>query len=633
VPHVKPNPTGPYPTGVARPTAGADEIARDRRAPAAGQPADGSDRLVVVGVMLLPVVALAAAVLLGTAMRPFAMQTNATLYGPSGAAGTHALSVPSAFRRSQFQVSGATPTLAASARSTPEMRSEAARRHIHQRALRMSRAPHIATPPVVLRGQAGLSASTPRSIARPVQLPTPVPTGQTVARQPAFKWHVTLAQSLSRSHRPRQSAAPTFASAGIIATANRRSKLQGVPPIKAAQSDRVSVAWAITPAMPARPTASRRAIELAIAASRSRGRAFRWASTAPWPARPIRVQGAVPQIPIAVQRMLTGRPRLKAANRRIAAQLPKPRPHTGILQRRARVVIASGLARPQTVTALARPAALTVPLVPIGPAAQIGPPAQDALQGRSAAFAAPPAIVEAQPVLADVWSDVLADAFGDPFLFQPPLPDMANVSVSRFASCVKPARTTDWRKSLPEVPPRRNLSGAEFGEALARAALNQSRDLVVYSARYQQIPYPMGDIPPGLGSCSDVVIRAYRALGFDLQRAVHQSRIGSRDANIAHRRTRTLRKYFASQGAARPVTPYPADYKPGDIVTYYRPFSSVSRAHIAIVSHILAPTGRPMIIHNRGYGVQLEDALFVDRITGHYRFRPFTAASSSPDPS
>jgi len=40
-----------------------------------------------------------------------------------------------------------------------------------------------------------------------------------------------------------------------------------------------------------------------------------------------------------------------------------------------------------------------------------------------------------------------------------------------------------------------------------------------------------------------------------------------------------------------------------------------------------------MIIHNRGYGVQLEDALFVDRITGHYRFRPFTAASSSPDPS
>jgi hypothetical protein len=27
-----------------------------------------------------------------------------------------------------------------------------------------------------------------------------------------------------------------------------------------------------------------------------------------------------------------------------------------------------------------------------------------------------------------------------------------------------------------------------------------------------------------------------------------------------------------------------------------------------------------MIIHNRGWGAQIEDALFVDRITGHYRF-------------
>jgi hypothetical protein len=28
-----------------------------------------------------------------------------------------------------------------------------------------------------------------------------------------------------------------------------------------------------------------------------------------------------------------------------------------------------------------------------------------------------------------------------------------------------------------------------------------------------------------------------------------------------------------------------------------------------------------MIVHNRGWGPQLEDALFVDRITGHYRYR------------
>ena len=45
-----------------------------------------------------------------------------------------------------------------------------------------------------------------------------------------------------------------------------------------------------------------------------------------------------------------------------------------------------------------------------------------------------------------------------------------------------------------------------------------------------------------------------------------------------------------------------------------------------------------MIIHNRGWGPQLEDALFVDRITGHYRFQgparpvsPTLVASARPN--
>jgi uncharacterized protein YijF (DUF1287 family) len=159
-----------------------------------------------------------------------------------------------------------------------------------------------------------------------------------------------------------------------------------------------------------------------------------------------------------------------------------------------------------------------------------------------------------------------------------------------------------------------------FGLRLAAAARAQINGLVSYSAKYQTIAYPMGDISPLEGACTDVVIRAYRVLGIDLQELVHQARVGSGDPSIDHRRTETLRKFFARQSASLPVTPYPEDYLPGDIVTYYRPFSRVSRAHIAIVSDVLAPTGRPMIVHNRGWGPQLEDALFVDRITGHYRF-------------
>ena len=44
-----------------------------------------------------------------------------------------------------------------------------------------------------------------------------------------------------------------------------------------------------------------------------------------------------------------------------------------------------------------------------------------------------------------------------------------------------------------------------------------------------------------------------------------------------------------------------------------------------------------MIVHNRGWGPQLEDALFVDRITGHFRFagmaRGVPVATTIPRPT
>jgi uncharacterized protein YijF (DUF1287 family) len=158
------------------------------------------------------------------------------------------------------------------------------------------------------------------------------------------------------------------------------------------------------------------------------------------------------------------------------------------------------------------------------------------------------------------------------------------------------------------------------GAAIAQAALNQTKDFVIYSAKYQRLGYPLGDMPSFYGACSDVIVRAYRTIGLDLQELVQRTKVGGGDTSIAHRRTETLRKFFAAYGESLPVTSFPENYRPGDIVTYYRPFSRVSRAHIAIVSDVRAPTGRPMIVHNRGWGAQLEDALFVDRITGHYRF-------------
>ncbi len=172
-----------------------------------------------------------------------------------------------------------------------------------------------------------------------------------------------------------------------------------------------------------------------------------------------------------------------------------------------------------------------------------------------------------------------------------------------------------------------------FGERLAAAAVAQTREMVVYNAKYVRIAYPMGDVAPLFGVCSDVIVRAYRALGIDLQELVARTRSGTGDTNIDHRRTDVLRRFFATHGHRLTPSEFAEDYLPGDVVTYYRPQNKTSTAHIGLVTNVLAPSGRPMIVHNRGWGPQLEDALFVDQMTGHYRFeglKPEAIAKLAP---
>ena len=161
---------------------------------------------------------------------------------------------------------------------------------------------------------------------------------------------------------------------------------------------------------------------------------------------------------------------------------------------------------------------------------------------------------------------------------------------------------------------------AIFGDKLAAAALERTNHFVIYNPKYMKIDYPNGDIPSYFGVCSDVVIRSYRALGIDLQKLVHVAMGGNR--NIAHRRVKTLRRFFTRYGKSLKVSKKSEDYKPGDIVTYHLEKSRYSNKHVAIVSSRKTLSGRPMIVHNIGLGPQLEDALFDFKITGHYRYTP-----------
>ncbi len=164
----------------------------------------------------------------------------------------------------------------------------------------------------------------------------------------------------------------------------------------------------------------------------------------------------------------------------------------------------------------------------------------------------------------------------------------------------------------------------------AAAALENPN--VRFVPAYRRIAYPMGDVPVGEGVCADVVVRAYRAVGIDLQKQVHEDmarhfalypktwRMQGPDPNIDHRRVLNLRVFFARHGKSLKITSDPKDYKPGDLVTWNLD-PRHSTPHIGIVSPKRSGDGkRPLILNNLGQGQIYEDILFAFKITGHYRY-------------
>jgi len=173
------------------------------------------------------------------------------------------------------------------------------------------------------------------------------------------------------------------------------------------------------------------------------------------------------------------------------------------------------------------------------------------------------------------------------------------------------------------------------GERLALAALSQTPRPVRYDGSYFEIPYPGGDVPDSVGVCTDVVIRAYRKLGTDLQREVHEDieaapdaygRIVRPDPSIDHRRVANLCVFLQRRGASLPVSSRASDYRSGDIVTWLVPTTEPGRreSHIGIVvTPILPVLGRPLVCHHiAGRGPRTEDVLFAYHMTGHYRWLP-----------
>ncbi len=173
------------------------------------------------------------------------------------------------------------------------------------------------------------------------------------------------------------------------------------------------------------------------------------------------------------------------------------------------------------------------------------------------------------------------------------------------------------------------ITGQTFSDELSDAGILISKDYVVYDGSYRRIDYPNGDVPPHIGVCTDVIIRAYRKVGIDLQKELHEDivknlskyrRVDKPDPNIDHRRVPNLATFFKRHGKVLPITDNPDDYKPGDII-WWTLANNGSLNHIGmVVDKKSYDNKRYLVVHNIGGGQNIDDFLFGAKIIGHYSY-------------
>jgi uncharacterized protein YijF (DUF1287 family) len=187
------------------------------------------------------------------------------------------------------------------------------------------------------------------------------------------------------------------------------------------------------------------------------------------------------------------------------------------------------------------------------------------------------------------------------------------------------------------IPGARAQQPATLGARIVVAARQQVGVTREYDPSYTTLSYPGGDVPLRTGVCSDVVVRALRQVGVDLQREVHEDMqknfddypkkwgLKGPDKNIDHRRVANLMRYFERRQIAMSENlQAPETYRPGDIVAW-----DLGRGvlHIGIVSD-KAGKKAPRVIHNIGAGAAEEDVLFEYHVIGHYRVKEAAPAKS-----
>ena len=168
---------------------------------------------------------------------------------------------------------------------------------------------------------------------------------------------------------------------------------------------------------------------------------------------------------------------------------------------------------------------------------------------------------------------------------------------------------------------------------LMKSMINHAR----YDASYHGVSYPMGDVIREVGVCTDVVVRAYRNAGINLQEQLikdmykapksYALKPGKQPSKgYEHRRVRHLYPYFKRHFRAL-STHFDQNSKstqawlPGDLLFMNMWPNSKQPAHVGLVSGHIQMSGFPLLAHNaaRFFYASEHDVLFAQPLIARFR--------------
>jgi uncharacterized protein YijF (DUF1287 family)/L,D-peptidoglycan transpeptidase YkuD (ErfK/YbiS/YcfS/YnhG family) len=171
-------------------------------------------------------------------------------------------------------------------------------------------------------------------------------------------------------------------------------------------------------------------------------------------------------------------------------------------------------------------------------------------------------------------------------------------------------------------------------------------DAATYDDGYHEIDFPGGDVPRDRGACVDVIVRALRNVGVDLQAELYDDirahprrypMVERANPSIDHRRVRTVLPWFRAHWLARSGEPSEAEpWRAGEVVFMETMASRSGSDHIGWIfePEPSVDPERPLVVNawTEGYATEAMDLLAWVPVTERFALPP-APAHAGPIPA